>query len=135
MRFRGAKAGLICGPRLVVLRRDNDPRIPFPGMIDLPGGGREGAESPAECAARETWEETGLKLDPARFLAAREYERRGLPDWFFLVILDVAETADLRLGDEGQAVWLMDTGTFLAAPDAVPHLQFRLRAALGSRTV
>ena len=36
------------------------PGIPWPAFWDLPGGGREGTESPVECVLRETHEEFGL---------------------------------------------------------------------------
>jgi 8-oxo-dGTP pyrophosphatase MutT (NUDIX family) len=39
-----------------------------------PAGGREPAETVLECATRETWEETGLRIDPAA-LRPCGYER------------------------------------------------------------
>jgi 8-oxo-dGTP pyrophosphatase MutT (NUDIX family) len=35
----------------------------------IPGGWREPGESVAECAVRELWEETGVRLDPAALVA------------------------------------------------------------------
>ena len=57
----GAKLALFVGARLLVLHRDDRPGLLWPGFWDLPGGGREGAESPLDCALRETREEFGLR--------------------------------------------------------------------------
>ena len=40
--FSGAKIVLKCEDRLLTYLRDDKPGIPFPGIWDLPGGGREG---------------------------------------------------------------------------------------------
>ena len=60
--FHGAKVALFIEDQLLVYRRDDRPDIPFPDMLDLPGGGREQDESGAQCVARETWEEFGLRI-------------------------------------------------------------------------
>lgn len=130
MAFRGAKAALLRGSRLVVLRRDDVATIPYPGMIDLPGGGREGEESPETCAAREILEKTGLRIDPVRFRWVRAYHGPRGCAWFFAARITGGEARGLRLGAEGQAIWLMEAFAFLSAPDAVPHLRDRLRHAL-----
>ena len=62
MPFAGAKLALFIGARLAVIRRDDTPRIPWPDYLDLPGGGREGCETPLACALRETREELGLEV-------------------------------------------------------------------------
>lgn len=49
--FCGAKIALVCGDRLVAYRRDAKPSIPWPGLWDLPGGGREGEEMPVASRA------------------------------------------------------------------------------------
>ena len=56
MSFDGAKLALFLGKDLVVILRDDKPDIPYPAHWDLPGGGREGAETPEACALRETYE-------------------------------------------------------------------------------
>ena len=58
MSFSGAKLALFLGADLLVIKRDDRPDIPYPGYWDLPGGGREGDETPQACALRETYEET-----------------------------------------------------------------------------
>jgi 8-oxo-dGTP diphosphatase len=55
--FGGTKLILFIGDRIVVLRRDDKPDIPWPGRLDLPGGGRDGIETAEVCVLRETREE------------------------------------------------------------------------------
>lgn len=132
--FAGAKAILVCDTRLVVLRRDDIPTISYPNRIDLPGGGREGAETPAETAARETREEVGLRIDPARLTWAHEMRsRRGNLIWMLGATITAAEAAALVLGDEGQACWMMEIEDYLAAEDAIAHMQDATRRFLAAR--
>ena len=60
--FTGCKIALFCGDKLLTILRDDKENIPWPNMWELPGGGREGDESPFECAAREVFEELGIRL-------------------------------------------------------------------------
>ena len=55
--FTGCKIALFCGDSLLTILRDDKASIPWPNMWELPGGGREGDESPFECVAREVYEE------------------------------------------------------------------------------
>ena len=122
--FLGAKIALICGDQLVAYRRDDKPDIPFPGFWDLPGGGREGAESPLQCAFRETWEEFGLRLDADQICWERRYAHSsGLPpSWFFVAKIEPAHVASIIFGDEGQYWRMMPVSEFLALADATPNL-------------
>ena len=58
--FTGSKIALICGDKVLTILRDDKDDIPCPNMWELPGGGREGNESPFECAAREVYKELGI---------------------------------------------------------------------------
>lgn len=42
MDFTGAKAALFCRASVLVCLRDEKPGLRWPGLWDLPGGGREG---------------------------------------------------------------------------------------------
>lgn len=124
----GAKIALVCGRRLVVYRRDDKPSIPWPGLWDLPGGGREGGETPVQCALREVEEEFGLVLAPARIHWCRRYPSAlvaGQASYFLAAGIGEAEIAAIRFGDEGQYWRMMDVTEFLAHPEAISHLQQR----------
>lgn len=129
-RFDGAKAALLLGPQLVVMRRDDVDHIPWPGAVDLPGGGREGVETPEECVVREVAEELTLVLSPDRFHWRRAYGA-VLPGqsrtWLLAARITTDEAASIRLGPEGQGWWLESAAAFLARSDAVTHLQLRFR--------
>ena len=126
--FSGAKIALVCGGRLVTYRRDVKPSIPWPGLWDLPGGGREGAETPVECALREVTEEFGLVLPADRIHWRRAYPGvRHLQSttWFFAAAISEAEVAAIRFGDEGQYWRMMTFDQFLGHGAAISHLQSR----------
>ena len=124
--FDGAKVALFLGSRLLIIRRDDDPAIPWPDHWDFPGGGREGDETPFQTAARETFEEVGLTLTPAH-VHWRTCDRtdRGTV-WFFVAHMPARAQADIVFGDEGQFWRLADVDEVLALPDVAGNLQARL---------
>ena len=131
--FAGAKLAALIDGRILTYRRDNKPGIPWPGLIDLPGGGREGDESPALCALRELYEEFGIILPEARIWWARPFPAMDAPGrsgWFLAATLTPAEVAAIRFGDEGHSPYLMPVADFLVATDAIPPLQARLQLVL-----
>lgn len=133
MAFVGAKLALVAGDRILTYLRDDVGHIPWPNMWDLPGGGREGAETPAACVLRELREEFGLNLPESRLLWRREMPSMIDPDkpaWFFAGRLAEDEVAAIRFGDEGQFWRMMPVQAFLTHPEAVPALQVRTRMAL-----
>ncbi|RYH06399.1 NUDIX hydrolase [Tropicimonas sp. IMCC6043] len=131
--FSGAKLALLVGPDVLTILRDERPGIAFPGLWDLPGGGREGDESPLDCLLRELWEELGLVLDPWSLRWRRRYGG-VLPGqgatWFFAARLDTFDPGEVRFGDEGQEWRLMPATEFIASERAVPHMRTRLRRYL-----
>lgn len=52
----------------VLLTKRRDDLASHPGQVSLPGGSREGEETPLECALRETEEETGVPRDRVHVL-------------------------------------------------------------------
>lgn len=133
--FHGAKLACFIGQHILVYRRDDRPDIPFPAMLDLPGGGREHGESGAECVARETWEEFGIRiaLDDLEFVQDYpNWRGSGAAALFFVCRLSPRILDDIVFGDEGQHWTTMPVAEFLACEDAVPHLQLRLRKYLES---
>ena len=131
--FSGAKLALFLGPDLLVIRRDDRPDIPWPGRWDLPGGGREGTESPEACVLRETHEEVGLRLDVADLVWRRSYDSDNRPHglvWFFAAHLPRGASADIRFGDEGQGWTLMPPEAYCAHDLAIPRFAEQLQAYL-----
>lgn len=134
MAFVGAKLVLLLGGRLVTLLRDDIPGIVYPGWWDMPGGGREGDESPEACVLRETREEFGLDLDPADLVwrAGFEDPTTGGQAIWFAAALPAAVADDIVFGDEGQGWRLMDPEAWLAHPRAIPHFKSRVRAGVAA---
>ena len=134
--FSGAKIALLCGSQMLTYQRDDTPDIPWPGQWDLPGGGREGQETPLECAARETLEEFSLVLDPAWIDWERVYPGQGvggLDTWFFVAQVPAGTFEQVVFGDEGQRWAVESIEAFLQRENAVARLQARLREYLNSR--
>lgn len=134
--FSGSKLALIHAGEVLVYLRDNVAGLPFAGMWDLPGGGREGDESPEDCALRELDEEFGLRLKAERLLWRRAYVSAGptgLQAWFFAGDIHADEIARIRFGSEGQHWRMMALTEFLSDPLAVPHLRARLADCLAER--
>ncbi|MCD9146887.1 NUDIX hydrolase [Pseudophaeobacter flagellatus] len=131
MSFSGAKLALFLGADLLVIKRDDRPDIPYPGYWDLPGGGREGDETPQACALRETYEEVRLSLVASDLTWSNSYRRpRGLV-WFFVSHQPAELQQQVRLGDEGQCWQLMRPQAYCDHPLAVPHFAGQLRDYLG----
>lgn len=128
--FSGAKIAVLCDGQLLTLLRDDKPTINWPNLWDLPGGGREGHETPVECALRETFEEFGLQLDAGAVHYQRVYPGQGqggLDTWFLVAEVPGGAFEQVVFGDEGQRWAVMSVEQFLALENAIPHLQVRLR--------
>ena len=129
MEFSGCKIALICDDKLLTILRDNISSIPWPNMWELPGGGREGEETPFECVQREVFEELGLKLEEADILWVKKYQGMLNPDKisiFMVGTISQEECASIAFGDEGQAYQMMDVSQFLVDEKVIPQLQDRL---------
>ncbi|MBK1637222.1 NUDIX hydrolase [Rhodovulum adriaticum] len=126
--FHGAKLLLLTGDSLISLLRDDVPHIPWPGYWDFPGGEREGDESPAACALRETHEELGLSLAEERLTWRRVFHnQQGRAMWFFAARIAAQEVEQIVFGDEGQGWAVMRVADYLSHPKTIPPLQDRLR--------
>ena len=128
--FTGSKIALICGDKVLTILRDDKENIPWPNMWELPGGGREGNESPFECVVREVYEELGIHLDEDCLLWSKIYPSVIFKDKqsvFMVGQLRQEQFDNITFGDEGQAYKLMSIEEFLNSKQAVPQLQRRLR--------
>ena len=129
MEFSGCKIALLSDDKLLTILRDDKENIPWPNMWELPGGGREGEETPFECVQREVFEELGLKLEEADILWVKKYQGMLNPDKisiFMVGTITQEEFASIVFGDEGQAYQMMDVSQFLSDKKVVPQLQDRL---------
>ncbi|SDC61798.1 8-oxo-dGTP diphosphatase [Ruegeria marina] len=115
-----------------MIRRDDRADIPWPDHWDLPGGGREGDETPLACALRETREEVGLAIAAAKVTWRTSYLRAHGRIWFFAAHLPAAHAELVVLGDEGQEWRLMPPVDYIRHPRAVPHFAEQLGKYLGS---
>ena len=131
--FVGAKLALFMGADLAVILRDTRPGIPWPGRLDLPGGGREGGETPVQCVLRETHEELGLRLCAGCLCWGRRFIGAAGPVWLFAAHLDAARLLDVVFGTEGQGWRLISPAAYLNDPLAIPPFQDRLRLYLADR--
>ena len=130
MDFQGCKIALICGDKVLTILRDDKDDIPCPNMWDLPGGGREGNETPFECVAREVYEELNIQLSKEEVIWSEIYP--GILDekkqFVFLVGNLAQEEFDrIDFGDEGQSYKLVSFEEFLTSDRVVPQLQERVR--------
>ena len=128
--FTGCKIALICGDKVLTILRDDKDDIPCPNMWELPGGGREGNESPFECAAREVYEELGIHLDEDCLLWSKIYPSvifKGKQSVFMVGQLRQEQFDNIIFGDEGQGYQLMNVEEFLSSSQVVPQLQERLK--------
>ena len=86
-----------------------------PGAYDfwLPPGGRlEGNESILDCARRETFEETGLAVQPQRILYVQEFVEPGYHFVKFFVLCR-SFSGELTLANrDADESWLVDAGFF-----------------------
>ena len=130
MEFSGAKLAVFLGDELLVIKRDDRPDIPYPGHWDLPGGGREGTETPQTCALRETREEVGLALDECDLIWSNQHEQPHGLVWFFVARLPGASADQIRFGDEGQGWRTMTPEEYCAHPLSIDHFAAQLRRYL-----
>ena len=128
--FTGCKIALFCGDKLLTILRDDKASIPWPNMWELPGGGREGDESPFECVAREVYEELGIHLNEDCLLWSKVYPSmlyEGRQSVFMVGQISQEQFDNITFGDEGQGYQLMNVEEFLSSSQVVPQLQERLR--------
>ena len=131
--FGGAKLALYLGDCLAVILRNAAPGLIFADHWDLPGGGREGDETPQDCALRECREELGLVVPPEAILWGQSFEEGPQTKWFFVAQLPQGAARDVVFGNEGQRWQLMSEEAFIQHSRAVPAFQDRLKIWINQR--
>lgn len=126
MSFHGAKLAILVGDQVVTLLRDDLPGLDYANCWDLPGGGREGDETPVECVLRELREELGLILTRDDLHHDFECQSPAGTSWFFVSNQALFDPSLVNFGTEGQGWKLASTDWFLNDARAVPILVTRL---------
>ena len=120
--FSGCKIALICDGRILTILRDDKPTIPWPNLWELPGGGREGDESPFECVAREVYEELSIQLLKDDIVWSWIYPSmldENKNSVFLVGQLTKEQFDSIVFGDEGQSFKLMNIEEFLTLDQVV----------------
>ena len=128
--FTGCKIALICDGQILTILRDDKEDIPWPNMWELPGGGREGNETPFECVAREVYEELNIQLSKDDVIWSRLYPSmldENKKSVFLVGKLKQEQFESIIFGDEGQGYKLVSFEEFLTSDRVVPQLQERVR--------
>lgn len=115
--------------------RDNKPGLFMANMWDFPGGGREGNESPEECAMREVKEEFGIDLPMSAIIWQGVYKAQKDPSQnaiFLVAEINNVETSSIVL-TEGQKWKLFDQETFFEKEDVIDSLKVRFQDYLNSK--
>ena len=125
--FSGSKGLVFVGDKVLVYRRDINTKL-FPKKLDLPGGGRNGQETPFETFAREVYEEFGLTVQRENIVYARQYEssiHEGRKTFFAAAKLPATDNVNIHFGDEGMEYMLLPVQDYLKRTDAWPIFQER----------
>lgn len=130
MEFHGAKLAILVGDKVVSILRDDIPGLDFAGHWDLPGGGREGGETPEACALRELREELGVTLQASDLDHGFACQSNRGTSWFFVSKQPDFDPAKVHFGDEGQGWTLGWIDWFLNEARAIPVLKRRLSTYL-----
>ena len=128
--FTGCKIALICDGQILTILRDDKEDIPWPNMWELPGGGREGNETPFECVAREVYEELNIQLSKDDVIWSRLYPSmldENKKSVFLVGKLTQEQFESIIFEDEGQGYKLVSFEEFLTSDRVVPQLQERVR--------
>lgn len=134
MNFQGAKVAILVDGMLLVHLRDNAPGLFNANMWDFPGGGREGDESPLECAIREVNEELEIQLDESDFIWKKSFPAQKDPNqiaFFFVAKIEQPRIKNLVL-HEGQKWSLMNQEEFLSRKNVIPAIKARFKSFLES---
>lgn len=126
--FDGAKGLVFLGDQILTYRRDYKTSNK-PGCIDLPGGGREGDESPFDTFKRETKEEFGIEIQKNSVQFSCTVKSIIEPDkksYFIVAKLHKEKVSDVVFGNEGLEWLLMTPKEFISRTDGIERQQKRV---------
>jgi len=129
MEFHGVKVALLYKGEILMHLRDNKQGLFNANMWDFAGGGREGDETPKECAIRETKEEFSINLQTESFIWEKDYPAQKNPNqkaWFMVALLSQADITSIVLR-EGQKWDLISEVDFFERKDVIEALKGRFR--------
>ena len=135
--FNGAKGLVFIGDKILVYRRDNKTNI-SPLCIDLPGGGREGDESPFDSFRREVREEFGIDIerDEVEFSCTIPSVIEPNKKSYFIVAKTIRiKPEDIVFGNEGIEWMLITPEEFIMRPDGIERQQKRVEKYLAGKMV
>lgn len=130
--FNGAKGMVLFGDKMLIYRRD-EKTSDLPLCLDLPGGGREGDESPFATFQREVKEEFNIGISQEEIIFSCTIPSAMTPEKksFFLVAqAKNAKPEEIVLGTEGVEWFLITPAEFVVRPDGIGRQQERVRKYL-----
>ena len=104
---------------------------PQPHYWKFPGGGSDGAETPAQTAQRELYQETGLWLPLEAFIQIDFEDINGHGKYFFFAQTETLESL-VETGDEGEEVATFNLGEILSGELKILPAQQKLVTTLDS---
>lgn len=126
--FHGVKGLIRVADKIIVVRRDTK-TMKYQLQLDLPGGGREGNESPFETLKREIRETLGINLGPDDIAFSVRYDNPSghAQDTFFLVTKELTlDPHKINFGEKGLMYSFMTMHEFIKRPDAVEKQKGRI---------
>jgi len=130
--FNGAKGIVFLEGKMLAYRRDDKTNYE-PSHIDLPGGGREGNESPFTTFKREVKEEFGLNISQEEIVFSCTIPSVMTPEkisFFIVAQARKAKPEDIIFGSEGLEWFLLKPEEFINHPDGIKRQQERVRKYL-----
>ena len=131
--FHGAKLAILVGDGIVTILRDEIPGIPWPGYWDLPGGGREGEETPEACVLRELKEELGIVLTSQDLIWSQNNVSSPSTVWLFVAECPSFDETAVLFGNEGQKWKIAKIDWFMTNKKVIYYHQDRLISYLSTR--
>ena len=135
--FNGAKGLVYIGDKILVYRRDSTTKK-SPNCIDMPGGGREGNESPFDTFKREVKEEFSIEISKEDVLYSCPFQSYDDPTQisFFIVTKSLKYNADdIHFGNEGTEWQMMTPDEFVHRPDGIERQQARVKNFLEGKPI